>query len=162
MPSRMPRGAPCAPGVPVVDARGGRPIASIRKDIPIDAPPERVWAAVRAVDAVHERLVPGYVVATRLEGDTRTLTFADGAEVRELIVAVDDEARRLAYAVIGGRMPLTHHHASLQVIGDGAGRSRLVWITDVLPHERAAEVRERVERGAAVMKQTLETAAARA
>src|SRR5262249_42494082 len=135
--------------------------ASIRKDILIDAPPEQVWAAVRAVDAVHERLVPGYVVETRLEGVTRTLTFANGAVVRELIVAVDDEARRLAYAVVGGRMPLAHHHASLQVIGEGAGRSRLVWISDVLPHECAADIRVRVERGAEVMKQTLEAAATR-
>ena len=116
---------------------------------------------MRAVDAVHERLVPGYVIETRLEGDTRTLTFANGAEVRELIVAVDDETRRLAYAVVGGRMALAHHHASLQVIGEGAGRSRLVWITDVLPHDLAAEVAVRMERGAAVMKQTLEAATAR-
>ena len=78
--------------------------------------------------------------------------------MRELIVAIDDERRRLAYAVVAGRMPLAHHHASLQVFADGEHRSRLVWITDALPHERAAEIRVRVERGAEVMKETLEAA----
>jgi hypothetical protein len=43
----------------------------------------------------------------------------------------------------------------------GTNHSRLVWITDVLPHALAAEIRLRVERGAAVMKQTLEEEAAR-
>ena len=136
-------------------------MASIRQEILIEATPEQVWAAVRDVGAVHLRLVPGQVVDTRLEGDSRILTFANGAVVRELIVAVDDEARRLAYAVVEGRMPLVHHHASLQVFADGAGRSRLVWITDVLPHTLAGEVRLRVERGAAIMKQALEAAVAR-
>jgi hypothetical protein len=136
-------------------------MASIRLEILIEATPEQVWAAVRDVGAVHLRLVPGQVVDTRLEGDSRTLTFANGAVVRELIVAVDDEARRLAYVVVEGRMPLLHHHASFQVFADGAGHSRLVWITDVLPHALAGEVRLRVERGAAIMKQALEAAVAR-
>ena len=73
----------------------------------------------------------------------------------------DDAARRLAYAVVEGRMPLVHHHASFQVFAEGEGRSRLVWITDVLPHALAAEIRLRVERGAVVMKQTLEEEAQR-
>ncbi len=134
-------------------------MASIHKEIVIEVAPEQVWAAVRDVGAVHRRLVPGHVVGTRLDGDTRILTFPSGGVVRELIVAVDDEARRLAYAVIEGRMPLAHHHASFQVFAEGESRSRLVWITDVLPHELAAEIRLRVERGAVIMKQTLEEAA---
>jgi len=131
-------------------------VASIRREIMVEAGPEHVWAAVRDVGAVHRRLVPGLAADARLEGDARILTFADGHEVRELIVDVDDESRRLAYAVVGGRMPLDHHHASFQVFAEGPGRSRLVWITDFLPHELASEVRARVDRGAVVMKQALE------
>lgn len=131
-------------------------MATIHKDIVIEATPEQVWEVMRDVGAVHRRLTPGYVVATSVEGDTRILTFANGAVVRELIVAVDDEARRLAYAVVESRMPLVHHHASFQVFAEGAGQSRLVWITDVLPHELAREIRLRVERGAMVMKETIE------
>jgi hypothetical protein len=119
-----------------------------------------VWAAIRDVGAVHRRLLPNRVVNTELDGDSRILTFPDGGVVRELIVTIDDEARRLAYTVVeGARLPITHHHASFQVFAEGADGSRLVWITDVLPHTLAAEIRARVERGAADMKRTLEAAA---
>jgi uncharacterized protein YndB with AHSA1/START domain len=131
-------------------------MASIYKEIAINVAPEKVWAAVRDVGAVHRRLVPGYTVDTRIEGDVRILTMRDGNVVRELIVDIDDEKRRLAYAVIETRMPLLHHHATLQVFAEGESRSRLAWTTDALPHTLAAEIRMRVERGAMVMKQTLE------
>ena len=136
-------------------------MTSIYKEIVIEATAEQVWAAVRDVGAVHQRLMPGYVADTQIDGDTRILLLPDGGRVRELIVAVDDDRRRLAYAVVEGRMPLTHHHASFQIFADGEHRSRLVWITDALPHERAAEIHVRVERGAEVIKETLEAAVVR-
>jgi hypothetical protein len=137
-------------------------MASIRKEILVHAPAVQVWDAVRDVGAVHQRLTPGLVLDTRLEGDTRILSFPDGGMARELIVAIDDEARRLAYAVIEGRMPLIHHHATFQVFPDNENHTRLVWITDFLPHAFAVEIRARVERGAAVMKQALENESKRA
>ena len=134
-------------------------MASIHKEILIEARPEIVWAAVRDVGAVHQRLAPGFVVDARLEGDSRVVTFGNGAVVRELIVDVDDEARRLAYAAVGGRT--THHNASMQVFAEDSGRSRLVWITDMLPNDLADSISKLVEQGAAAMKQTLEEAATR-
>lgn len=132
-------------------------MVSIRVETVVEARPAEVWAAIADVGAVHERLLPDRVSATRLDGDIRILTMPGGHEVRELIVAVDHEHRRLAYAVQGGqRMALAHHHASFQVFDDHAG-SRLVWITDVLPHDREAEVRARVERGIVEMKAVLES-----
>ncbi len=133
-------------------------MASIRKEILIDARPEDAWAAVRDVGALHERLVPGFVVDTRLEEGARVVTFANGMVARELIVDIDDAARRLVWAAVGTR--LTHHNASLQVFADGEGRSRLVWIADLLPNEFAAQIAAMIEQGAAAMKQTLERRAA--
>lgn len=129
-------------------------MASVYKEIQIDARPKDVWEAVRDVGAVHQRLVPGIVVDTRFDGEARVVTFANGMVVRELIVTIDDEVRRFAYASVGGRA--THHNASIQVFAEGEDRTRLVWITDVLPNELAASIGALVERGAAVMKQTLE------
>ena len=94
-----------------------------------------------------------------LEGDTRVVTFAAGQVVRERIVAIDDERRRIAYAAV--RDGLTHHSASMQVFVDGDGRSRFVWISDFLPDELAAAIRPLVEQGAAAIKQTLEGPEAR-
>ncbi len=129
-------------------------MASIHKEILIQARPLDVWAAIRDVGAVHQRLAPGFVIDARLDGDARIVTFANGAVVRELLVDIDDEARRLAYAAIGGRT--THHNTSMQVFAEGENHSRLVWITDLLPNEVTAVIHELVEQGAATMKQTLE------
>lgn len=135
-------------------------MATIRHELVIDAAPEHIWDVLRDVGAVHERLLPGRVIGTRLEGDQRFLTFPDGHVVRELIVAIDDDARRLAYSVVeGARPPTEHHHASFEVRPEGGRASRLIWITDVLPHTLAAEIRIRIERGAVEMKQTIEAAA---
>jgi len=67
-----------------------------------------------------------------------------------------DEARRLVWSVVGGRM--THHNASLQVFADGDGRSRVVWIADLLPNDFKAYVAGLIDQGMAVMKKTLESA----
>ena len=131
-------------------------MVSVRVEVFIEADPEYVWAAFADVGAVHRRLLPDRVTDVRLDDDIRTLVMADGVEVRELIVAVDHEDRRLAYSVQGGqRMALTHHHASFQVLADGRG-SRLVWITNVLPHALEPQVRARVERGVVEMKRVIE------
>jgi carbon monoxide dehydrogenase subunit G len=134
-------------------------MATIHKEMLIDAAPAAVWVAIRDVGAVHRRLTPGFVVDTRLDGDARIVTFANGLVARELIVDIDDQARRLAYAVTGGRA--THHNASFQVFAEDENRSRLVWITDLLPNDIAGLVGAMVEHGADIMKQTLERATSR-
>ena len=50
-------------------------MASIRKEIVVDARPDDVWAALRDWGAVHRRLVPGFVTDTRLDGPDRIVTF---------------------------------------------------------------------------------------
>ena len=129
-------------------------MASIRKEILLESSAENVWAAVRDVGALHHRLVPGFVVDTRLEEGARVVTFGNGMVVRELIVDLDDDARRLAWSARGGR--LTHHNASVQLFADGTRRCRLVWIADLLPNELAGEIRAMIDQAAAVMKKTLD------
>lgn len=123
-------------------------MASIRKEIRLDARPEEVWDAVRDIGALHTRLVPGFVTDTRLEEGARIVTFANGMVVRELIVDLDDAARRLVWSARGR---LTHHNASAQVFPDGDKRARLVWTADVLPNELAGDIRAMMEHGAAAM-----------
>ena len=129
-------------------------MASIRKEVQVNARPETIWDAARDVGAVHERLAPGFVVDTRMEEGARVVTFGNGQVARELIVDIDDEARRLAWAVVGTR--LTHHNASMQIFPEGEGRSRVVWIADLLPNELAGYIRTMIEQSMSVMKQTLE------
>jgi len=129
-------------------------MASIRKEILVDASPQHCWDVVRDVGALHTRLVPGFVTDTRLEEGARVVTFGNGMVARELIVDLDDEAHRLVWSVVGGRM--THHNASVQVFSEGAGASRLVWIADLLPNEIAPDIRAMIDHAARVMKPTLE------
>src|SRR5262249_52241049 len=114
-------------------------MASIRKEIPLDTSAENVWAAVRDVGALHHRLVPGFVADTRLEGDGRIVAFGSAMVVRERIVDLDADPRRLVWSARGEQ--LTHHNASAQVFPDGARRCKLVWIADLLPNELAGDIR---------------------
>ena len=129
-------------------------MASIRKEISINVPPEEAWSAIRDVGALHTRLVVGFVTDCRLEGDARVVTFANGVVAHELIVDLDDEARRLVWASVGGR--LTHHNASAQVFAESEARSRVVWIADLLPNEMAPAIDAMIEQGMVAMKRTLE------
>jgi len=129
-------------------------MATIIKEILIDARPDNVWEAVRDFGNVHKRLVPGFVTDCRLDGDTRVVTFFNGLVAREPLVGIDDGTHRLAYAGVGGRA--THYNASVQVFAEGERRTRFVWIIDLLPNELAAPVGAMAEQGAAAIKRTLE------
>ena len=129
-------------------------MATIRKQVSLRADAASVWSAVRDVGALHERLVPGFVVDTRLEPGARVVTFANGLVARELIVTIDDEARRLVWAVSGSAR-LTHHNGALQVFADGEG-TLVVWTADLLPDEAAPGVAAMMEQGLAAMRRRLD------
>lgn len=128
---------------------------TIRKEMPVAADIDSVWAAFRDVGAVH-RLAPGFVTDCRMEegGAARIVTFGNGMIAREVIVDVDDAGRRLAYAVVGGRM--THHNASFEVIDDGPGCCRVVWRADLLPAELKPAIEGMMEQGMLAMQRRLE------
>ena len=118
-------------------------MASIRKEIPLEARADDVWDAVRDIGALHTRLVPGFVTDTKLEPGARIVTFANGMVVKELIVDLDDKARRLAWSAVGGR--LSHHNASAQVFAEGVGQEV------GRPDELAGDIRTMMDHGAAAM-----------
>ena len=132
-------------------------MASIHKEVSLRASPDAVWDVVRDVGAVHTRFAPGFVVNVEMEDGARVVTFSNGFVAREVIIDVDNGARRLAYSVRSE--PLSHHNASFQVFPE-AGGSRLVWIADVLPHEAAETVGGMMEAGITVAKRTLDALAA--
>jgi len=132
-------------------------VASIHREVTINARPEAVWDALRDIGAIHQRLAPGFVTDVRLEEGARVVTFGNGVVARELIVDIDDQARRLVWSAVGGRM--THHNASAQVFAEGDGGSRFVWIADLLPHELAPAIASMIDQGMTVIKRTLEAAA---
>jgi hypothetical protein len=129
-------------------------MASIHKEVLIQAEPGAVWDALRDVGALHRRLAPGFVTDVKLEEGARIVTFGNGMVVRELIVDVDDARRRLAWSVVGE--PVKHHNGVAQVFGEGKSACRFVWTADVLPHELAGSMADMMEQGLQVIRETLE------
>ena len=126
-------------------------MASIRKEIALAARPDDVWDALRDVGALHTRLVPGFVVDTKLDGDARIVTFANGMTIREPIIAIDEQQRRVVWGAEGGQ--LTHYNGAAQVFANGDGSTTtLVWTADFLPHDAATFIDGMLEQGAAAMK----------
>jgi hypothetical protein len=80
-------------------------VASVSVEVRFGRPAKDVWDAVADVGNVHRRLLPGRVSDATVDGDVRMLTMPDGTIVKELIVAVDHQQRRLAYSVVQGTSP---------------------------------------------------------
>src|SRR5215472_13609607 len=129
-------------------------MASIRKEISTKASVNAVWATLRDIGALHTRLVPGFVVDTRLEPGARIVTFGNGMVVRELMVDVNDETKRVVWSARSEQ--LTHHNASAQVLAGEDGQTRVIWIADLLPNEAAGMMDQMMEQGIGVMKKTLD------
>jgi hypothetical protein len=129
-------------------------MASIYKDIPISAPSDAVWDAVRDFGAVHQRLNPGFVTDCRLDGNARIVTFHNGNVIAEEFVDCDDARRRLVYAILG-RDGIRHYNGSVQVVSDGEVSSRIVWIIDVLPNEVAPYIASQMDLAVPAMQKTL-------
>jgi carbon monoxide dehydrogenase subunit G len=133
-------------------------MTSIRKEIRISAPVERVWDALRDVGALHTKLVPGFVKDTVLEGDSRVVVFSNGMTVREDIVGIDAAQRRVAWAIVGQQF--RHYNGAAWVEADPKGGSRFIWTVDLLPNELASQVEQMMTTGIAVVRRTMETAKA--
>lgn len=82
------------------------------------------------------------------------MTFFDGSAVREVLVDLDDDMRRLAWSIVDG--PYAHHNGVAQVFAEGPRQTRFVWVADLLPDELAARTTEMMRHGTAVMKEHLE------
>ena len=133
-------------------------MATIRSKITTNAPAEDVWSAVRDIGALHTRLVPGFVADTRLEPGARIVTFVNGVILREPIVTIDDEARRLVWTAEGGRA--RHYNAALEVASLPGGATSVAWTVDFLPDELREYFSRAIEAGMAAMRQALDRLAA--
>ncbi|HLY89012.1 MAG TPA: SRPBCC family protein [Acetobacteraceae bacterium] len=128
-------------------------MASVRQEIHVKASPDDAWDAIRDIGALHVRLVPGFVVDTRLEPGARIVTFANGLVAKELIIDLDDAARRLVWSAQSER--LSHHNASVQVFPAAEG-STVVWTCDLLPDDMRGPIEGMITQGMAAMQRTLD------
>jgi hypothetical protein len=129
-------------------------MGSIRSELKTRAKADDVWSAVRDIGALHTRLVPGFAVATKLEPGARIVTFVNGLTLREPIISLDDEARRLVWTIEGWHA--RHYNASLQVFALPDSATSVVWTADFLPDEIATNVSQAMKAGMAAMQGALD------
>ncbi len=129
-------------------------MASIRKEIVVQAPADKIWSALKDIGALHTRLVPGFVTDTRVEPGARIVTFGNGQVVRELIVDVNERDKRVVWAIVD--KPFRHYNAAAQVFSEQSGGSRFVWAVDLLPDELKDQVSQMMDQGLRAIKATME------
>jgi hypothetical protein len=132
-------------------------MASIRKEITTKASVDQAWDALHDIAALHTRLVPGFVVDTRLEPGARIVTFGNGMVIREPIIDINDEERRVVWSAESDQ--LKHYNASAQVFTDNDGQTKVVWTADLLPNEASVFVAQMMKEGMIAMKKMLDALA---
>ena len=132
-------------------------MTSIVKEALVKAPAEQCWDALRAFDALHERLARGFITGLTMTGEReRTITFFTGAVATERLIGVDEPTMRLAYLITDGPLKASHYNAAAQVIPVDEASCRFVWAIDVLPDELGPTVAQLMDVGLAAITTTLE------
>ena len=93
-------------------------------DVDVAVPPDVAWAL--AGDPVRMREWFGPISDVTVDGDRRTATMVNGAQLVERLVDRDDAARTYSYVVESGIPGLTSHRATIQV-EEAPGGSRVRW-----------------------------------
>ena len=95
-------------------------MASLYREEILSVSADKAWAALRQPANAPTLFAP-VLVDGSVNGDVRTVRFANGMVVEEHIVDIDDARRRIAYTAVKGT-PMTHHNASMQIVEDGPQR----------------------------------------
>jgi Polyketide cyclase / dehydrase and lipid transport len=118
------RRRPSRPGQAVTARRG-----SVRHDVQLDCPPDKVWELVGDPARVPEWF-PG-IVSCSIEGDVRTIVTGSGLPMPEQLLTVDPVLRRFQYRITA---PLfTEHLGTVDVHALEDGTSLVVYSTDANP-----------------------------
>ena len=101
-------------------------------EIDVDGRPEDVWALIGDFGGI-AGWMPG-MESCRVEGENRILETM-GMTITEKLLARDDTARSITYAIVDG-VPVESHQATITVTAAGAG-SHVTWVVDAAPDEMA-------------------------
>ena len=134
-------------------------MASIHIECAVGVSADTAWDALRRVGEP-DRLFAPVLTAAELRGETRTVHFQNGLVVHERVIDVDEGRRRVVYSVLDSP-GLTYHHASMQILDEGPGRCRFVWVTDFLPDGAGAGLQPLIQAGTDAFRTNLEHAGER-
>ena len=102
---------------------------SVRREVRIRRPADEVWGVVGAPERIQEWF-PG-IVASAVDGTSRTITTGSGLPMPEEIVTCDPILRRFQYRITA---PMFREHLStLDVVDLGDGTCLAVYGVDAAP-----------------------------
>ena len=119
-------------------------MASILRKIKLAVPAHIAWKTLRDVGKA-ETLFSPVLIDSSLDGDVRTVQFADGMTVKERIIVIDEENYRVAYTVLGDMFD--YHAAAMQIVSVDETSSYFIWVSDFLPEAAQSVVEPLVEKG---------------
>jgi mxaD protein len=104
----------------------------VKKSITIDAPADKVWAAVKSFDALntwHPAVDTDQIVSGTNDtvGAVRLLTLKGGGTIKEKLLAFDDTGHRFRYAIVEGVLPVSHYTSNVVVTALGNDKTLVTW-----------------------------------
>lgn len=129
--------------------------------VDVAVPPDAAWGLAGDPVAIREWFGP--VSEITVDGDLRTVTMGNGAQLLERLVDRDDAARTYSYVVESGIPGLTSHRATIRVV-EAPGGSRVLWrqtaTSDVEGYDIEARLSAVMTAGLESLRDRLEGAAA--
>ena len=113
-------------------------MATIRREIQVNAPAASTWALVGPVTAIAD-WHPAIAKADSPDGSTRTCVMPDGAQIHEAIRAHSDAERAYTYEITESPLPVAEYVSTLSVKGNGH-TSQIVWECSYQPLAPEADV----------------------
>lgn len=105
-------------------------MATVHRRFTLNTSADSAWQKIRATQNVHKLF--DMLVDAEVDGDKRVCRTADGGELVERIITVDDDARRIVYTITDSPFDFEFHSASWQVY-EQDGKTVFEWYTDVKP-----------------------------
>ena len=104
-------------------------MATVRREIRINCPPDRAWAIIGDPGAI-QTWFPGIADST-VDGDVRTITLDSGIPLPEDIITNDPVLRRFQYRITGGLF--RQHQSTIDVLDLHDGTCLAVYSVDAEP-----------------------------
>ena len=108
-------------------------MGTVRRQVFIESPADRVWELVGDPARLHEWFP---ITECHVEGSKRWITLASGLRFEEDIITLDPVLRRFQYRIVNNPI-ITQHLGTVDVIPDGRHRCCVVYGTDVDPEVMA-------------------------
>ncbi|GAA3251040.1 hypothetical protein GCM10017691_63510 [Pseudonocardia petroleophila] len=106
-------------------------MTSLRSHVVIDATPDTVWQLVSDTANIADWFPA--MRSSSGDGTHRTVVLQDGSRLDEIVVNSDPVLRRFQYRIVGGDLPVEYHLGTVDVIEVNAGRSVVVYTTEIEP-----------------------------